>query len=179
MNDIIQVNSLYRHFKGDYYLVNRIAQMESNSEDIMVVYTSVTTGITFIRPYSEFFDLVTDREDNITHQTHRFELANELKNLLSLVNTAELVEELKTRGDNPFESCKPLNEDEDVWNVQFIVGRVVENKNDKGEVYTEFLPLTPSVFGTLEEARKYRDRFYSNRPAVIARRVVRKVEEFR
>ena len=113
-SNIIHVNGLYRHFKGHYVIVNSIAQLESDTGKIFVVYTHASTGNTWIRPYEEFFDDVSNREDNTTHQVHRFELATEIKGLLSLTSTADIVEALKTRPDNPYEGFKTLEEDEDV-----------------------------------------------------------------
>lgn len=177
-SSLIQLNGLYRHFKGDYYIVNKLATQESDGSPI-VVYTSVTTNKTFARPFEDFFSDVTNSEGNVTHQVHRFEIAQELKGLLSLTSTEELVSELKTRPDNPYEGFKTLDEDEDVWSVQYLLGRVVEKKDSKtGDSYDEFLPVTPASFDSFESAKKYRETFFSNRPCVIARRVTKKIEEF-
>ena len=174
----IQVNGLYRHFKGNYYVVDKLAKQESDGEPV-VVYTSVTNGVTYTRPFEDFFANVADRKDNTTHQTHRFELASELKGLLSLTPTDELVEELRTRPDNPYEGFKTLEEDEDVWSVQYLLGHVVEHTaTDTAEPYEEFLPITPMAFDSIESANKYRQTFYPNKPCVIARRVTKKIREF-
>lgn len=174
----IQINGLYRHFKGNYYVVNKIATQESDGSPI-VVYTSVTTNMTFVRPFEDFFADVSDRKDNVTHQVHRFELAQELKGLLSLTSTEEIVNELRTRPDNPYEGCKTLDEDEDVWSVQYLLGRVVNHPATSTEKeFDEFVPITPMAFDSLESVKKYRETFYSNRPCVIARRVTKKIKEF-
>lgn len=177
--NIVLVGGLYRHFKGDYYVVNKIAILESNKDEALVIYTSVSKGNTWARPYKEFFDDVSKREDNTTHQVHRFEVATEIKGLLGLTPTHELVDELKTRPDNPYEGFKTLEEDEDVWSVQYLLGRVVEHPaTQTEEAYEEFVPITPQAFETIEAAKKYRETFYVNRPCVIARRVTKKVSEF-
>ena len=173
----ISINTLYRHFKGGYYLVEKVAKNESDGQPV-VVYTSVTSGMTFIRPYEDFFADVSNREDNITHQIHRFEVASEIKGLLKLTPTAELVEELETREDSPYEGCKTLEEDENIWAVQYLLGRVVERIDPKtNDTYEEFAPLTLATFDTPESAKKYRERCYPNRPAVLARRITKKVSE--
>lgn len=175
---VVVVNTLYRHFKGGYYLVEKVARNESDGSPV-VIYTSVVTGQTFIRPYDEFFTDITDREDNTTHQVYRFEPASEIKGLLRLTPTSELVAELETRADSPYEGYKTVEEDENVWNVQYLIGRVVEKANpDTGETYEEFAPLTLATFDTPEAAKRYRDRCYPNRPAILARRVTRKIAEF-
>ena len=182
MNDFqqtpIQINGLYRHFKGDYFIVDKLATQVPDGTPI-VVYTSVTTNMTFIIPFEDFFSDVSDMEDNITHQVHRFELAQELKGLLSLTSTEELVSELKNRPDNPYEGYKTIDEDEDVWSVQFLLGRVVTHPaTDTEDEYEEFVPVTPAAFDRFESAKKYRETFYANRPCVIARRVTKKIKEF-
>lgn len=174
---VVVVNTLYRHFKGDYYLVEKVAKNESDGS-ALVIYTSVVTGQTFVRPYDEFFTDISDREDNKTHQVYRFEPASEIKGLIKLIPTSELVDELETREDSPYESCKKLNDDENVWNVQYLIGRVVEKADpNTGENYEEFVPLTLAAFDTPESAKKYRERCYPNRPAILARRVTRKIAE--
>ena len=188
MNDFqqtpIQINGLYRHFKGDYFIVNKIAtQVPDGSQNSqvcqLVVYTSVTTNMTFAIPFEDFFADVSDTEGNTTHQVHRFELAQELKGLLSLTTTEELANELKNRPDNPYEGYKTLDEDEDVWSVQFLLGRVVTHPaTDTEDEYEEFVPVTPAAFDSFESAKKYRETFYANRPCVIARRVTKKIKEF-
>lgn len=179
MNNIIQVNGLYRHFKGDYYVVNKIATLESDTDEALVIYTSVSTNNTWARPYNEFFDDVSDREDNTTHQIHRFELATELKGLMKLTPTNELVKELESRPDNPYDSLVKLEDDPDVWAIQYLLGRVVIHPaTQTEEAYEEFLPITPMAFDSIESVKKYRETFYSNKPCIIARRVTRKVKEF-
>ena len=109
----IQLNGLYRHFKGSYYVVNKLATNEKDKVPY-VIYTDITSNQTYARPFEDFIADVSNREDNITHQVHRFELAQELKGLLSLTPTEELVNELRTRPDNPYEGFQTLEEDKDV-----------------------------------------------------------------
>lgn len=174
---VVMLNVLYRHFKGDYYLVEKVVTNEKDKEPY-IVYTSTTSGKSYIRPYSEFFDIVTDRSDNITHQVYRFEPANEIKGILKLTPTEDIVAELETRGDNPYEGFKTLEEDENVWSVQYLLGRVTTSHDYNTESdYEEFIPVTLVTFDTLEAAKAYRDKCYANRSCVIARRVTKKVAE--
>lgn len=177
-NKVIIVNTLYRHFKGNYYLVEKLARKEEDGSAV-VVYTSVVTGQTYIRPYDDFFTDVSNREDNVTHQVYRFEPASEIKGILKLTPTSELVEELETRSDNPYESCVKLEEDENVWEVRYLLGRIV----DKWDAPTqqrvdEFVPLTMATFDSPESAKKFKEQCFPNRPAVLARRIIRKITEF-
>lgn len=177
---MLNVNGLYRHFKGGFYIVKEIAQLESSPDEDnkMVVYTSVETGKTWLRPLNQFFTDVSDRDDNVTGQTYRFELATDLRGIMSFMSTKEIVEELENRPDNPYDGLKTLEEDPDVWDVKFILGRFVEKSSLKGETVEEFVPITMNVWDTIEEAQRYRDIHYAHRPCVIARRVTRKVVEY-
>ena len=175
---VVVVNILYRHFKGDYYLVEKVATNEADGEAV-VIYTSATSGKTFVRPYSEFFSDVSDREDNITHQVHRFEPATEIQGILRLTPTKDIIEELEKRPDNPYEGYKTLEEDENVWSVQYILGRVCDRLDPStGDKYEEYVPLTPLAFDSIEKAEQYRNRCFANRPCVIARRITRKITEY-
>lgn len=177
-NEPIQLNGLYRHFKGNYYVVSKIATNEKDKVPY-VIYTDVTSNQTYARPFEDFIADVSNREDNVTHQVHRFELAKELKGLLSLTPTEELVNELRTRPDNPYEGFQTLEEDKDVWAVQYLLGRVIQHpETDTEEEYEEFVPITPASFSDYTSAKKYRENFYANKPCVIARRITRKVKEF-
>lgn len=173
---MIQVNGLYRHFKGCYVVVNNVATIESTKEPC-VVYTHVDTHETWVRPLSEFFADVSDREDNVTKQVHRFESAEDL-NDTSALTTQKLVEALEKRPDNPYDGIKKLEEDEDVWDIQYMIGKVVSTPSEEDdEAYNyEFIPYVPSGFSTYKEASDYRDRHYVHKPCTIVRRVIRKVD---
>lgn len=178
---MLTINGLYRHFKGGYYVINQIALMESNpnKSDPMVVYTSVDTGNTWIRPYSEVIADVSNREDNVTGQKHRLERATNVSGILSHISTNEIIQELENRPDNPYDGIKPLKEDPDVWAVQYLVGRLQEKTEPKTqETYTEFVPVTLTAWSSYEEALRYRDRYFPHRNCTIARRVTRKIKEF-
>lgn len=176
-NKLVLVNTLYRHFKGNYYLVEKIAKKEEDGSDV-IIYTSVATGETFVRPYNDFFTDVSEREDNVTHQVHRFEPANEINGLLNLIPTSDIVKELELRADNPYEGCKKIEEDENVWEVRFLLGRIVVTYDPKLEKQVEeFKPLTLATFETEELAKKYKNRCFPERPVVMARRIIRKIGE--
>lgn len=172
----VVVNGLYRHFKtGNYYIVNHLATQEADGSHV-VVYTSVKTGETYTRPYESFIEDISARPDNAMHQTYRMELASEIKGLLSLVSTDELIEEIKTRPDNPYEGFKTLEEDEDVWSIQFLIGRINKvPETDTEEAYEEFIPVTAMVFDKLEDAKDFASRMFANQQVVIARRVTKAV----
>ena len=70
----IQKNRVYRHFKGDYYLVIDTA-VHSNTDEVFVIYrTLYENGELYIKPLEEFLSPVDKvKYPNIT-QKYRFEL---------------------------------------------------------------------------------------------------------
>ena len=72
----VLVGRIYRHFKGDYYLVVDIAS-DSETKGLMVVYRQLYgEGKLWVRPMSSFMSLVDkDKYPNVT-QTYRFELVD-------------------------------------------------------------------------------------------------------
>ncbi len=67
----VKVKGIYRHFKGDLYLVEDIAT-HSETYEKMVVYRSLYDDMTlYVRPYDMFLE-----EVNKNGQKHRFELQN-------------------------------------------------------------------------------------------------------
>lgn len=174
---IVIAGGLYRHFKGGYFVVDKIAEYESGGS--CVVYSSAETQRVFVRPLEEFFTDVSEREDNKTCQKYRFEPVKEIESVLSLIPTDTLLEEISKRPDNPYDGIKKIEEDDDVWDVSFIVGRVVpEINSETGEEVEVMRPVTPISFGSFDEAVTYRNKYYANKPCVIARRVTKKIAEY-
>ena len=67
----LRVNGIYRHYKGDLYIIENIAK-HSETEEKMVVYRALYGDcILWVRPYNMFFD-----EVNKNGQKYRFELQN-------------------------------------------------------------------------------------------------------
>ncbi len=77
----IQIGKVYRHFKGNYYYVENIARNSETQEDYVVykpLYPREDASL-WIRPLSMFLEKIdSSRPDNITKQTHRFELVDEI-----------------------------------------------------------------------------------------------------
>lgn len=76
----VQIGKVYRHFKGNYYFVENVG-FDSETQDRMVIYKPLYERedgkSIWVRPESMFLSEVpSDRPDNITHQTHRFELVD-------------------------------------------------------------------------------------------------------
>ena len=69
-------NRIYRHFKGDYYLVLDIA-MHTETGEKMVLYRGLyENGSVFARPYNSFVSKVDKEKYPNTNQEYKFELQN-------------------------------------------------------------------------------------------------------
>ena len=80
--DEVKIGKVYRHFKGNYYFVENIAY-DTETKDRMVVYKPLYEREDgrkiWVRPEKMFLEEIPEREDNITGQKHRFELAEDLE----------------------------------------------------------------------------------------------------
>ena len=76
------IGKVVRHFKGNYYYIENIC-MDSETKEYMVVYRTLYKrhdSNYWTRPAKMFFEEVDpNREGNITHQTHRFEVVDDLE----------------------------------------------------------------------------------------------------
>ena len=70
----IKINGVYKHFKGDYYLVQDVAN-DSETKQPFVVYRRLygDTGL-YIRPYDMFASEVDHEKYPNVKQKYRFEL---------------------------------------------------------------------------------------------------------
>ena len=70
----IKIHGIYKHFKGDYYLVEDIA-FDSETKDKMVVYRRLYgDGSLWVRPLEMFLSEVDKNKYPNTSQKYRFEL---------------------------------------------------------------------------------------------------------
>lgn len=78
----VKVGRVYRHFKGNYYFVENIGY-NSETQEAMVIYKPLyerdDNRKIWIRPEKMFLEKIPNRADNITGQTHRFELVDEIE----------------------------------------------------------------------------------------------------
>lgn len=73
--DVIK-NRIYKHFKGDYYLVCDIA-IDSETNKKLVIYRSLYgDGFLYARDYDMFISLVDKEKYPNVKQEYRFELQN-------------------------------------------------------------------------------------------------------
>lgn len=74
MRDITQdKGKIFRHFKGDYYLVIDFVK-HSETQETMVLYRALYGACDlFVRPYEMFVEGVPADKENPTGQQYRFE----------------------------------------------------------------------------------------------------------
>lgn len=75
------IGKVVRHFKGNYYYIENIS-MDSETKNYVIVYKNLydrTDSNLWTRPAKMFFEEIDpNRPDNITKQTHRFEVVHDL-----------------------------------------------------------------------------------------------------
>ena len=75
------IGKVVRHFKGNYYFIENIC-MNSETKEYMVIYRTLYNhkdSNIWTRPAKMFFeDIDPNRNGNITKQTHRFEIVDDL-----------------------------------------------------------------------------------------------------
>ena len=72
----LKIKGIYKHFKGDYYLVEDVA-IHSETKEKYVVYRSLYgENELYIRPYEMFLSKVDKEKYPNVEQEYRFELQN-------------------------------------------------------------------------------------------------------
>jgi len=70
----LKINGIYRHFKGDYYIVMDVA-VNTETEERMVIYRALYGDTKlYARPYDMFFSKVDKNKYPKVEQEYRFEL---------------------------------------------------------------------------------------------------------
>lgn len=70
----IKIHGIYKHFKGDYYLVEDIAKNSETEEDYVIYRKLYGEGELWIRPLSMFLEKVDREKYPDVEQEYRFEL---------------------------------------------------------------------------------------------------------
>lgn len=73
MNDL-KINGVYKHFKGDYYLVEDVATHSETKEKYVVYRALYGTNELYIRPMDMFLSEVDRVKYPNVEQKYRFEL---------------------------------------------------------------------------------------------------------
>lgn len=70
----LQIKRVYRHFKGDYYLVEDVARHSETGEELVVYRKLYGDGSLWVRPLDMFLEKVDRTKYPDCRQTYRFEL---------------------------------------------------------------------------------------------------------
>ena len=72
----IKIKGIYRHFKGDYYIVEDIATHSETDEEMVVYRQLYNGGQLYVRPIEMFLSEVDHDKYPDVEQKYRFELQN-------------------------------------------------------------------------------------------------------
>lgn len=72
----LEINRVYRHFKGDYYLVVDVAKHSETMEEYVVYRLLYEDGSLWIRPKCMFLEKVDKEKYPHVEQEYRFQLQN-------------------------------------------------------------------------------------------------------
>ena len=70
----IQIGRVYRHFKGDYYVVEAVAHDSETGEAVVIYRKLYADGGLWVRPMAMFLELVDKKKYPDATQEYRFEL---------------------------------------------------------------------------------------------------------
>ena len=73
MNEL-KIKGIYKHFKGDYYLVEDIAKYSETEEDVVIYRKLYDDGALWVRPKDMFLEEVDHKKYPDVKQKYRFEL---------------------------------------------------------------------------------------------------------
>ena len=147
---------IYRHFKGGLFLVLSIALSEEGQIPTVVYMSLNGDGKVWTRSQTDFTSLVPEGRDNPTGQRNRFELVKDINSVLSNCTTKNLIKELKSRTDNPFNEIDFEGLNDKVVAREYVLGELTPNVT-KGEDY--FLHSLYSD-DSLEKVQSYAERHF-------------------
>lgn len=148
MNNPLVAMSIYRHFKGGYYIVQAFGIYEPTGESV-VIYQSLQNSQIWVRPVSVFQELVPEDKENPTGQKYRFERVTDFNNQISMISTEGLLKELLSRNDCPVELQTSIDNDK-IWREQYLTGRYTQHFIDIEHTLEDF--DIDTVHNTFDEA---------------------------
>ena len=72
----LKIGRVYKHFKGDYYVVENIAKDSENQEEMVIYRRLYEDGSLWVRPKEMFLSEVDHTKYPNVQQQYRFELQN-------------------------------------------------------------------------------------------------------
>ena len=72
----LKIKGIYKHFKGDYYIVEEVATHSETTEKYVVYRALYGDNNLYIRPYEMFMSKVDKNKYPNVEQEYRFELQN-------------------------------------------------------------------------------------------------------
>ena len=70
----VKIHGIYKHFKGDYYLVEEIAKDCETLEDVVIYRKLYEDGSCFVRSLKDFIEKVNHEKYPNVEQVYKFEL---------------------------------------------------------------------------------------------------------
>ena len=116
---------IYRHFKGNLYLVTSVGLTASELEPTVVYLSLSGDNQVWTRSLSELESLVPEGKENPTGQKYRFEPVKDMRSILSQCTTQNLIEELKRRPDSPFNDSDIDGLNEKVADREYVLGELI------------------------------------------------------
>lgn len=114
MQQIVQENEIYKHFKGNLYQIITLARHSETGEDMIVYKALYAPFETYVRPLAMFFDKVDKEKYPDACQEYRFEKQGELPpgNVSSSVQPEQIVKkENNKKVNNKEENNKNVQDD--------------------------------------------------------------------
>ena len=143
---------IYRHFKGNLYLVTSVAITASDLEPTVVYMSLNGDNQVWTRSLSEFESPVPEGKDNPTGQKNRFELVKDMRTILCQCTTENLIEELKNRPDSPFNELDIEGMNSKVVDTEYVLGELLPNPVKENDLYCLHIRKT------LEEVKGFAER---------------------
>ncbi len=70
----LHINRIYRHFKGDYYLIEGVAKYSEDKSEMVIYRKLYDDGSLWVRPLDMFLSEVDHKKYPHVKQKYRFEL---------------------------------------------------------------------------------------------------------